>query len=72
MSVCLQDPAFDVDLVVNADLAAMLEVWLGRIALADALTAGTVRLDGPPSLTRAFPSWLALSPVAYAVRRALT
>lgn len=72
VSVCLQDPAFDVDLVVNADLAAMLEVWLGRIALGDAAAAGTVRVDGPPSLTRAFPSWLALSPVAYAVRRALT
>lgn len=72
VSVCLQDPGFDVDLVVNADLAAMFEVWLGRTPLGDAVAAELVRVAGPPSLARAFPSWLALAPIAYAVRRAAT
>lgn len=67
VSVCHQDPGFEVDLSVNADLAALYEVWAGRRALRDALDAGSVRIDGPTALRRAFPSWLALSPLAYAV-----
>ncbi len=70
VSVCLQDPGFDIDVVVTADLAALYEVWLGRTALADAKADDRVRIDGAPSLTRAFPSWLSLAPIAYAVRSA--
>lgn len=69
-SACLQEPGFPTDLVVDADLAAFYEVWLGRIALAAAEAAGRVRLDGPPALARAFPRWLLLSPMAPSVRSA--
>jgi DNA-binding HxlR family transcriptional regulator len=68
VSVCLRHPGFDVDLVVTADIAAFYKVWLGSSSLADALRAGLVELDGPPALARAFPKWLALSPVAESVR----
>jgi len=70
VSVCLQDPGFEVDVGINADLATLFEVWLGRTTLQDALAADAVRVDGAPTLTRALPSWLALAPIAYAVRRA--
>jgi DNA-binding HxlR family transcriptional regulator len=60
-SVCLQDPGFDVDLVVTADALALHRVWIGRLALADAIRDNLVQLHGPSALTRAFPRWLKLS-----------
>lgn len=71
-SVCLQHPGFEVDVLVTADLAGFYRLWLGRIVLADALRAGIVRLNGAPSLVRAFPGWFAWSPFAEAVRAAGT
>lgn len=68
VSVCLQYPGFDADLLVTADIAAFYRVWLGRISFAEAIRNGSVQLVGPPALVRAFPSWLALSPVAGVVR----
>lgn len=68
VSVCLQDPGFELDLAVHADLAALFEVWLGRTTLQEANAAGTVRVEGAPARTRALPSWLALAPIADAVR----
>jgi hypothetical protein len=37
---------------------------LDDVRLAEAVRAGMIRLDGPPSLVRAFPSWLTLSAFA--------
>lgn len=64
VSVCLQHPGFDIDLLVTADIAALYRVWLGRITLAEALRDGLIELDGTTPLVRAFPEWLALSPFA--------
>lgn len=69
VSVCLQDPGFDVDLLISADLATLFEVWGGRRTLRDAMANEMVRIDGATALKRAFPSWLALSPLAHAVRQ---
>jgi DNA-binding HxlR family transcriptional regulator len=61
VSVCLQDPGFDVDLVVSAHVADLYRAWLGRIPLNEALRDGTIQVDGIPTLARAFPRWLQLS-----------
>jgi DNA-binding HxlR family transcriptional regulator len=61
VDVCIDDPGFEVDLYVEADLAAMAKVWLGDVPFADALRSGKVRLTGPRPLANAFPSWLMLS-----------
>ncbi|MBI2170085.1 MAG: helix-turn-helix transcriptional regulator [Actinobacteria bacterium] len=68
VSICRTDPGFEVDVVVNSDVTTMYEVWLGRRDLYDALSAGSVTLDGRPAMTRAFPRWLQFSPLADAVR----
>lgn len=65
VSVCLQDPGFEIDLLVSADTTALHRVWIGRIALADAIRERLVQLEGPSDLVRAFPSWLALSSFAH-------
>lgn len=59
--LCINDPGFEVDLCVEADLATMAKVWLGDMTFDDALRSGKLGLAGPRALTQAFPSWLMLS-----------
>jgi hypothetical protein len=64
VDLCLKDPGFPVDIVVSADLRTLTRVWMGDVRLAETVRAGLIRLDGPPSLVRAFPTWLTLSAFA--------
>lgn len=72
VSVCPTDPGFDTDLVVTADVADLYRVWLGRIALSEALDSGIVEIDGAPALARAFPRWLQWSHLVGAVRAGMS
>jgi DNA-binding HxlR family transcriptional regulator len=62
--LCIRDPGLEVDLQVNADLKSFVRVWLGDIAMADALRNSSIRLSGQRELVRQFPSWLLRSPFA--------
>lgn len=64
VDLCLTDPGFDVDLVVRADLRALVRVWLGDLGFGRALRDGDLELEGPTRLRRAFPRWWRLSPFA--------
>jgi DNA-binding HxlR family transcriptional regulator len=64
VSLCIQHPGFDIDVLVRAELSALYEVWLGRITFAQALQADRLELDAIPALLRAFPQWFNLSPAA--------
>jgi DNA-binding HxlR family transcriptional regulator len=68
VDLCLKDPGFPVNVVVSADLRALTRVWMGDVRLAETVRAGLIRLEGPPSLVRAFPTWLALSSFAGVAR----
>ena len=68
VDLCIENPGFDIDLQVEADLAAMAGVWLGDTSFEAVLRSNAVRLIGPRALAKAFPSWLMLSHFA-AVRR---
>lgn len=68
--VCLKHPGFDVDLVISADAGAIARVWMGAMSFETAVRSGSVRLDGPRDLVRAFPSWLLLSHFAHVERPA--
>jgi DNA-binding HxlR family transcriptional regulator len=61
VDLCIADPGFEIDLLVEAELAAMASVWLGDTAFDAAIHSGAIRLSGPRALTTAFPSWLMLS-----------
>ena len=61
VDLCVADPGFEVDLYVDADLAAMVRVWLGEARLDAAVRAGEIHLVGNTTLVKAFPSWLLLS-----------
>src|SRR5438105_561744 len=64
VDLCFTDEGFDVELAVDADLAALTAVWLGRLRLADATAAGSVRLDGDEDARSLFGRWFGLSPFA--------
>lgn len=63
-SVCERDEGFEVDVHVVADIQEFMRIWAGRSTWADAIADGTLTIDGPRPLVRAFPSWFALSPFA--------
>jgi len=64
VDLCFTDEGFDDDLVVDADVAALTALWLGRVRLGDVLAAGSVRLEGPDDARRSFSRWFGLSPFA--------
>ena len=64
VDVCTKDPGFEVDLFVDAELAAFTRVWLGDLTFAQAQLNGSIRLSGERRWARAFPSWLLLSTLA--------
>lgn len=64
VELCFTDEGFEVELAVDADLAGLTAVWLGRIGLSDAIAAGSVRLDGDVDARPLFSQWFGLSPFA--------
>jgi len=66
--VCLHDPGHDIDLVVEADTAAMVKVWLGDSTFAEALRERSVVIRGEAALARRFPEWFLLSHFSGVVR----
>lgn len=64
VDLCIIEPGFDVDLFVDADLAALSRVWLGEVSMRRAIREGTVSLKGDRQAVRDFPSWLLLGTLA--------
>jgi len=65
--VCLADPGFTEDLHVVTTARLMTEIWIGDVAFQRALGPDLV-IEGPRTLARALPTWLALSTFAEVAR----
>lgn len=70
-TICHDDPGFDVDLVVTTDVKTLHLVFAGRLALAAALRAGGLTLEGSAQQRGAFMRWFGYSPLAPAIRESL-
>ncbi|HEU5192228.1 MAG TPA: helix-turn-helix domain-containing protein [Methylomirabilota bacterium] len=70
VDVCIKDPGFPVDLVLQADMATLARVWAGHVTFAQGARTGGLRLEGPRELVHAFPGWLKLSHFAAVLRSA--
>jgi DNA-binding HxlR family transcriptional regulator len=70
VDLCLTDPGRDVDVIVEADLRTLTEIWMGDTRFVDALTDGRIVLRGPTRLTRRVPSWFGQHPHFAQVRSA--
>ena len=67
-TVCHDDPRFECDLIVSADISTLHRVFAGRLALSAALRDGSLALDGTADERRRFARWFGLSPFAPAAR----
>ncbi|HWQ40257.1 MAG TPA: helix-turn-helix domain-containing protein [Burkholderiales bacterium] len=64
VDLCLEDPGFEVDVMIGASLATMTRVWMGDLPLGEARAAGLVKILGARHLARSVGDWLGLSPFA--------
>jgi DNA-binding HxlR family transcriptional regulator len=64
VDVCFLDPGFEVDLLVRADLRALVAVYFGRAGLEKEIRAGHIRLMGSRALASSINDWLVLSSYA--------
>lgn len=58
VDVCMKDPGHDIDLEVMTDVRTLTGVWMGDIALGQALRDQRVRLTGRRELRRDIATWL--------------
>ncbi len=64
LDLCVDDPGFEVDLLVAVSLRDIIHVVRGDLSLARAIDTGRLRVHGPARLRRALRRWLNLSPLA--------
>lgn len=62
VSVCLQYPGFEPDLLVQAATPDLALVFNGLERWDRAVAAGLINVSGPPRLARALPKWFLWSP----------
>jgi hypothetical protein len=63
--ICKTYPGFDEDLFVTAEAEAFVKWHAGQLTWAQATREDRIRLHGPTSLVRAFPTWNARSMFAH-------
>jgi DNA-binding HxlR family transcriptional regulator len=66
VDVCLKDPGYAVNIDVSGDIRSLVEVWMGRMSMDQAVRAGRIRFEGPKPLAAAFRRSLKLSTLAQA------
>lgn len=66
--VCRKSPGLDEDLLLSTDTKALAMWHMGQVSLAHAIRSGTIALEGPRPLVRAFSSWGGITPFAAAER----
>jgi DNA-binding HxlR family transcriptional regulator len=64
VDLCGVDPGFEIDLLVRSPLRTMTAIWMGITKVRRELDAGTLELDGDPTIAGAIQQWLGLSPFA--------
>jgi DNA-binding HxlR family transcriptional regulator len=70
VSVCMQHPGHEVDLVVTSPTPALSGVFNGVDSWEQLVGNGTIVLEGPPRLARALPRWFQWSPFVPEMRAA--
>jgi DNA-binding HxlR family transcriptional regulator len=63
--ICKTYPGFEEDLYVTAEAEAFVKWHAGQLSWAQATRDKLIRVDGPSSLVRAFPTWNARSMFAH-------
>ncbi len=67
--LCLFDPGYEVSLEIDAEVEALAHVYLGHLALGQAMRAGDVTVHGAPRHRNALPTWLGVTHFASSGKR---
>jgi DNA-binding HxlR family transcriptional regulator len=70
VDLCMEDPGYEVNLEIEAMVAALARVCLGRIDLPQAVKCGDVEVYGAPRYRTALSSWLGVTHFAAAANDA--
>ena len=68
ISVCKDDPGYEVNLVIEADTGQMQAVAGGLVPFRDLIASGHARMLGTSRLARVFPTWFDTSYFADSLR----
>jgi DNA-binding HxlR family transcriptional regulator len=58
IDLCLNEPGYDVDIVIKCSLKTMTEVWICERNFRDAVKAGDIKVMGDPILINNLQEWL--------------
>ncbi len=64
VDVCLKDPGYEVDLLVQSTLKTMTQIWMGDISISRARREKLIRVTGDAGLRRDMPAWIGCSTLA--------
>lgn len=64
IDVCYIDPGLEASVYLEASLPDFVRVWMGWMELEEAVSSGTLILEGPDRITRHARKWLGLSILA--------
>ena len=64
IDLCLNNPGFEVDIMIRCSLKAMTEVWVCQKRFRDAVKNGDIKVTGDPTLINKLQDWLRSSPLS--------
>lgn len=64
IDLCLDDPGYNIDVVIKCSLKTMTEVWTCQQGFKDAVKKGDIKVMGDSKLTRKLQDWLRSSPLS--------
>ena len=64
IDLCLNNPGYDVDIIIKCLLKTMTEIWIRQQSFRDAVKKGDIKVLGDSKLTRKLQDWLRTSPLA--------
>lgn len=64
IDLCLNDPGYEVDIVISCSLKTMTEVWICQQEFSDAVRKGEIKVIGNSKLTHKLQDWLRSSPLS--------
>lgn len=70
VDLCLRDPGHAVDVVIEADLRSLTQVWMGDAEFGHEVAAGRIVVRGPARLTARIPRWFGQHPIMAGVELA--
>lgn len=64
IDLCLNNPGYDVDIMIQCSLKTMTEIWICQRPFRDAVRKGDIKVLGDSKLTSKLQDWLRSSPLA--------